>query len=162
MEQLCAICKAAVDSDTAPVLTVGGFGNVRYLCEECDAELADVTAARDTELIASAMERISKKMAASDKDATTLATVEEIMRAASEHAEKIKEGTYDFAEDGDGTADGEEEIPEELLESEEDKALEEETAKRNAKLDKITNIVCLVVFIAVFAFCAYKIIKTFL
>lgn len=160
MEQLCAICKAAVDSDTAPVLTVGGFGNVRYLCEECDAELADVTEARDTERIVSAMERIGKKMAASDKDATTLATVEEIMKSAAERAEKIKNGTYDFAEDG-GT-DNEEEIPEELLESEEDKARDAETAKKNAKLDRITNIVCLAVFIAVFAFCAYKIIKTFL
>ncbi len=160
MEKTCSLCKASVDSETATLLTMGGFGNPKYVCDECDADLNLATLGKEPAEIFSAMDRVSKKMLKSDvSDELVLATVGEIMMGAKERAEQIKLGEYDFSADEISEAD--EEIPEELLESEEDKKEAEEIEKKNKKAEKITNIICIAVLLAVVGYLGYRFISTF-
>ena len=162
MEKLCSLCKAKVDSETAPLLTMGGFGNPKYICEECDADLNTATLGREISEISSAMDRISKKMLKSGvTDEQVLTTVEEIMESASSRAEKIKSGEYDFSSDEENEESFEEEIPEELRESEEDREKAEAEEKTNKKLEKITNVISLLILLAVLGYLGYRIITTY-
>ena len=73
--------------------------------------------------------------------------VSETLNHAAKRATAIKEGTYDFSLDEESAEDeGFDEVPEELLESEEDKALDEAEKVQNEKLDKVLNIVSYVAF----------------
>ena len=63
---------------------------------------------------------------------------------------------YDFSEEKESAAEEEDGVPEELRETDEDKRLEEEEAKKNAKLDKITNWVCLAILIIAAGFLIYR------
>ena len=51
MEKKCSLCKKIVDSENAPILTMGGFGNPRYLCDECAANIEVMTTAREVDVI---------------------------------------------------------------------------------------------------------------
>jgi len=75
-------------------------------------------------------------------------TIKEIFSAAGERAKKIRNGTYDFSED-ETEKDEITDIPEELLETEEDKARDEREAKAGKLYDKIFNWVALAAFLAV-------------
>ena len=77
----------------------------------------------------------------------------------ADRAEKINKGEYDFSLDENVEETGEDDIPEELLETEEDKALDERDEKRQKKFDKIFNIVALAVFAGVIGYLAYKFIS---
>ncbi len=161
MEKLCSLCKAKVDSETAPLLTMGGFGNPKYICDECDADLNLATLGREISEISSAMERISKKMLKSGiSDGQVLTTVEELMKDANIRAEKIKSGEYDFSQDEENETI-EEEIPEELRESEEDRERAEAEEKANKKLEKITNVISLLILLAVLGYLGYRLLSTY-
>lgn len=163
MEKLCSICNKSVDSETAAILTIGGFGNPKYICEECDGDFADATGAKDINEISAAMDRISKKMTSiGTDDKLVLKSVKEIMEEASLRAEKIKNGTYDFSIEENNRECGDDSVPEELRETEEDKELDRKESERNKKLDKITNWVCIGVLIALLGFIAYRVITTFI
>ena len=161
MEKLCSLCKAKVDSETAALLTMGGFGNPKYVCQECDTDLNTATLGREISDISSSMDRISKKMLKSGvTDEQVLATVDEIMLEAKARAEKIKLGEYDFAlDEQDEPID--EEIPEELRESEEDREKAEEEEKATKKAEKIANVISLLILLAVLGYLGYKIISTY-
>lgn len=139
MMKLCSICKSSVDSESAPILVMGGYGNPKYLCDGCCADIEEATLGRDTEKIKAAMARVGEKMASCDvDDMLVITTVNETFAAAAERAEKIEKGEYDFSlDEGD---EEEPEVPEELLESEEDKRLDEEEARAFKKADKYINI----------------------
>lgn len=163
MEKLCSICNKKVDSETAAILTIGGFGNPKYICEECDGDLAEATGAKDVDAVSAAIDRISKKMSLTDSgDGLVLKTVEDIMAEASSRALKIKEGTYDFSADEPEACDVEEEIPEELRETEEDKELDRQEAEKNKKLDKISNWISAIILLGVFGYAIYRLITTFI
>ncbi len=163
MEKLCSVCNKKVDSETAAILTIGGFGNPKYICEECDGDFAEATGASNIEAIKAAMDRISKKMTLADQtDKLTLSAVGEIMEEASERAKKIQEGTYDFSAEKNGDSDGEQDIPEELRETEEDKELDRKEAERNKKIDKIINWVSAIVLLGVLGYAIYRLIPNFI
>lgn len=163
MEKLCSICNKSVDSEAAAILTIGGFGNPKYICEECDGDFADATGAKDIIEISAAMDRISKKMTSiGADDKLVLKSVKEIMEEAYLRAEKIKNGTYDFSIEENNRESGDDSVPEELRETEEDKELDRKESERNKKLDKITNWVCIGVLIALLGFIAYRVITTFI
>lgn len=176
MQKLCCICNKIVDSDTAPILTVGGYGNAKYLCEECATDLDTATSARDFDTIKSAMDSIGEKMGKNNiDDELVIATVGELFIGAKERAKAIEAGEYDFsAEDADeatATAPTEEseeteaeesgeeseefDIPEELRETEEDKALDAKDKKSNAFYDKIFNWISIGIIVAALAAVAY-------
>ncbi len=157
----CALCDSSAISENAPVLVMGAYGNPKYLCDECNADLECATLGRDFEEIGSAMERIGRKMASASPDKQTLATVGEILKGSAERAKKIKSGEYDFSLDEaveEDTDTEEDEIPEELLESDEDKELDKRDEERAKKFDKIFNVVAIAVFVAVIGFFVYKFI----
>ena len=158
----CSICRSEVDSETANILTVAGFGTPRYLCDSCDGDFETATRSRDIDAVYSAMDRISRKLAESDTDdARLIETVRGILDEAGERADMIKNGVYDFsAEEEEIEAD--EEIPEELQETEEDKELDKIEAEHNKKYDKITNIVTLVILGAALAFVVYRVLRMLL
>ena len=134
MEKLCSFCKRPVDSDTAAVLTVGGYGNVRYICDECDSALSDATSSKDTAVIYAAMDKIGKCLYRHGiDDDLTLDTVDALMTKAKKRAEMIDDGSYDFSRDESDDGEGYDEIPEELRETEEDKELDRKEAEEKKK-----------------------------
>ena len=136
--KLCSICKKEIDSDTAPILTMGGFGNPKYLCDSCAENMDTVTASHDPEQIEGAMKQIAAKISSAQvDDKLVMDTVGEIFSEAGKRAALIREGNYDFSLDSKD--EGLEDIPQELLESEEDKLLDEKDAETNKKIDKILN-----------------------
>lgn len=163
MEKLCSVCNKKVDSETAAILTIGGYGNPKYICEECDGDFAEATEAKDLEAIKSAMDRIGKKMSLADpNDKLVLKTVEDIMTEASARAKKIQEGTYDFSAEEAEESKEEQEIPEELRETEEDKELDRKEAERNKKIDKIINWVSAILMLGVLGYAIYRLITNFI
>ena len=142
----CSICKREVDENEAPILAMGGFGNPKYLCAECAEDIDNVIGAKEAERIELAMAKISGKLSESDTDDMLVAeTIKEIFSAAGERAQKIRNGTYDFSED-EAENDEITDVPEELLETEEDKARDEREAKAAKLFDKIFNWVALAAF----------------
>ena len=160
----CALCQSVEVSENAPVLVMGAYGNPKYVCNECNADLDCATLGRDFEEIGAAMERLGKKMASAAPDKLTLATVGDILRESAERAKKIKAGEYDFSLDQaeepveDTEAD---DLPLELLESEEDKALDKRDEERLKRFDKVTNVIIAVMIIAAVGYVAYKLLSAF-
>ena len=143
---------------------MSGFGHPRYICEECERDLDDATLSREPEIISSAIEKIGKNIqAANNDDALILKTVSDIIDGATERGEMIKNGVYDFENDECESEEEEiDEVPEELLETEEDKELDKLEAKKNEKIDKVLNWITLGVFIAALGYIAYWVISRFL
>ena len=155
MNKLCSICGRNTESETSSILVMGGYGNPKYLCDEGAVDFDEATTAADYDNIKAAMDKIGAKLTENNTDdETVLRAVEEIFSEAGERAEKIKEGTYDFSEDEKN--DEVDDIPEELLESEEDKALDEKEAKSNKLFDRIFNWVFAVALIGVVAYFVIK------
>ena len=118
----CAICNAEINTEESAILTMGAYGNPKYLCKECSLDMDTATLGKEVAEISAAMERISKKMTVSGPDKQTYTTVTGLMAIAHDRAQKIKEGEYDFSlDESDESEGGFDEIPEELAESEEDK-----------------------------------------
>ena len=156
--KLCSICKKNIESKEPAVLTMSGFGHPRHICEECEADLDNATLSKEPEIISDAIEKIGEKMRfANNDDALVLSTVSSIIEAATVRGEEIKNGTYDFQKDEDGDASAED-IPEELLETEEDRELDKKEQEATKKAEKYINWVTTAIFIAAMGFIAYWII----
>lgn len=155
MNKLCSVCGRNTESETSSILVMGGYGNPKYLCDECALDFDAATTAADYESIKAAMDKIGAKLADNNTDdETVLYAVNEIFSEAGERAEKIKNGTYDFSED-EKNEEGDD-IPEELLESEEDKALDEKEVKANKLFDSIFNWVFAAAIVGVIAYFVIK------
>ena len=141
-QKKCTVCKAMFDGESAAVLTMSGFGNARYICPECEALMDTATLGEDYGQIKEAIEALGERAKIDVADSVAFDTFAEILNEAAERAEKIKNGEYDFSLDAPADEQGFEEIPEELLESEEDRALDEKEAKTSAVVDKITSWIC--------------------
>ena len=136
----CCTCLARINNEDAPVLTMGAYGTPKLLCDDCAELVETANYGKDYDSIVEAMDRLTEKMSLSNvDDRVTVATVTEMLAASAERAQKIKEGTYDFALDEERENEGIDDIPEELQETEEDRLLDEKDAEANAKFDKILN-----------------------
>ena len=151
----CALCLSEVNSEDAPILTMGAFGNPKYLCEEC-AELFDAaTLGTDYEEITSAMNELTSRISKSNvDDQVVVDAITATFVDAAARANLIKEGRYDFSLDE--VEEEMVEIPEELRESEEDRALDEKEAEEAKKADKVMNWVWLGVLVAAIAFIIWR------
>ena len=156
--KICSLCSNLTDEGSA-ILVMGGYGHPRLICEECEKEIDQLSLGRDYEKIREAMNTIGKKLTVKEPEDLVLETVNGILKDAADRAEKINKGEYDFSLDENVEETGEDDIPEELLETEEDKALDERDEKRQKKFDKIFNIVALAVFAGVIGYLAYKFIS---
>lgn len=151
MSERCCICEKNIEREDAPILTLGGAGYARLLCDECDEQLNTITTGRDAHKIKEAINSLGNKMANTDPDPVTYQTVSTMLFKATERGMAIKEGTYDFALDEEvEDTEGFDEIPEELLETEEDIQKDKDDEEKMKKFDKFYNIaliVCGIVFV---------------
>ena len=149
-EGTCSVCLTGIDLDTAPVLTMGSYGTPRCLCDDCAKHVENFTRGRDYDSIIASMDEISARMSrANIDDKVTSMCITDMLVSAAKRATAIKEGSYDFSLDVD---EEDYEIPEELRETEEDRALDEKDAQDRKKLDKVMNWVWLGVIVAAAAF----------
>jgi hypothetical protein len=160
---ICVLCNREVDEETSAVLEMGAYGNPKYLCSECSSDLDTATLGTEVDEIASAMDRLGKKMAQTDPSSRTFETVSSILERAAERAKKIKDGSYDFALDEAPSEEEElEEIPEELRETEEDRELDRQDEVKEEKFNRFFDYVTFGVFVAVILFVGWKLIDTFI
>ncbi len=159
-EGICSICLNKLEKEKASVLTMGHYGNPRFLCPECEALIEDALKSHDIKASEAAMKRLGNTVSANgaDDDAVVDA-VKEIFKTASERNEKIKEGTYDFSLDDAEEDGGFDEIPEELLETEEDREETEREEETNRKFGKILDIITAVIFVAAAAIFVFYLVK---
>ena len=157
----CSICTRKLESEEPTILMISGYGNPRYMCDECSAEIEEACYGRDAARIAEAMDRIGSKMLVSDPDGPTYTTVTTLLERAKERAIKINEGSYDFALDEQFDDEGFDEIPEELAETEEDKEKDRIDEEKQKKFDKVYNYLLIGVGVALAAVVVWKIISTF-
>lgn len=160
----CCVCSKEVEREDAPLLTVSAYGNPRYLCDECAAELDRAMFSKEPEEIECAMESLVKKASGkAHSDTVTVDTLAELMSISSERLKKIREGKYDFSNDEKIRAlqsdDSFVEIPEELRETEEDKELDRRDEEKQKKFDKISSLISAAVIIAAVVFVVIKLLS---
>ena len=153
----CALCFCDVDADKSAILAMGGFGYPRYLCEECETLIDKVSNTEDYNEFMIAKEKlVSRCHPYLSDDKVSFETLCSILDSATERAEQIKEGVYDFSSDSvEEKTEGFEEIPDELKETEEDRQLDLRDEEVSRKADKILNWVMLAAFIGVVGFFVY-------
>ena len=158
----CCLCGKIIEREDAAVLSMGAAGNPRLLCDECEALLDTATLGKDYEDIKAAIEQIGAHMLERDPDGVTYSMVNEIMVSATERAKAIKDGSYDFSLDDQPKDDGGlDDIPEELLESDEDKELDKVDDEKMKKFDKVYNFVLIGACVAYAIFLVWKIVDSF-
>ena len=160
MEKICSVCAKTTDSETAAILAIGGYGNARYICSECESDMDTATRSTDYDLIVKAMDRVGEKLnCANVDDEVALGTIREIFDKAAIRAEKIKDGSYDFALDA--VEEDCFELTEEYAETEEDKELDRKEQEAKEREDKISNWVAIGIAVVALGFLTYNLITTF-
>ena len=157
----CCICVENIEREDAPVLSMGGAGYARVLCDRCAELLDTATLGQNYDEIKSSIAEIGEIMANHDPDHVTLTVVSGLVYNASKRAKAIQDGSYDFSLDAEGSDEGFDEIPEELRESEEDIQKDKEEEEKLKKFDKIYNYILIGAGIAAGAILIWNIIKTF-
>ena len=157
----CCVCGVNVEREDAPVLGMGGAGNPRILCDGCDSLLETATRGRDYDEIKASVGELSKRLSVSDPDHVTFVTMNALMLEASERARAIKDGNYDFALDEVESDEGFDEIPEELQETEEDRAKDKADEEKMEKFNKFYNYVLYGAIAGFVIFFIWKLIDTF-
>ena len=140
--KICSICGKAIENEEAAVLTISAYGNPRFVCDDCGAKIDTVMESQNVEEIEPAINFLGEKLKEM-KDGNSIAEVCNILEIAGERFKKIKEGTYDFDTDNKikeiKERDSLDEIPEDLQEAEEDRALDEKEAEQQKKFDNAMN-----------------------
>ena len=180
----CCLCNNPIDAKNAPILTLGAAGWPRMICDDCDKRIVTASTAKTYEEIEAACRALGDGMVVMRvEDSAVIETVNGIIESSMQRAEQIKDGSYDFSldeaeeaessedevapdeadaadgEDGEGdTADGGEEfdIPEELRETEEDRALDEAEAKQSKVLDTVVSWTSALIFLGAVIFFIVK------
>ena len=155
----CCICDTPIAREDAPVLTIGGFGNPKWLCDSCEQLLDTVTLGREYSEIAAGLDELGRRMGECGPDKLTLDTVNGIVSAAAERAKEIKSGGYDFSLDEKNEDSELDELPSELAESEEDRELDRRDEEKNKRFDKFYNGLLIGSCIVVGAVIVWKIIE---
>ena len=151
MSKVCSVCLKQITNEDAPVLTMGSYGTPRLLCDECAGYIETMTGSRDYDEIVKAMDKLTEAVSrANIDDKPTVATVTELLATSAERAAAIKNDSYDFSLDEVEEEDYE--IPEDMKETEEDRALDEKERIRVEKFDKILNWLWAAVFVAAVGF----------
>lgn len=157
----CCLCSCNVEREDAPVLGIGGAGNPRVLCDDCEKHLDNATRGKDFDSIKESINILSDRLAKNDPDRYTFDLASEILLGASKRAKAIREGKFDFEAEMEEDSEGFEDIPEELLESEEDKELDRIEEEKAKKFDKVYNIILSVLLAVAAGFLVYNVIVNF-
>ena len=112
----CSICKAEIENENPSVLTMGGYGNPRYVCENCDAEIERMLYSQVPAEAQAAMKQLGDHLARIGcEDNAVIDTMQEMMRRAGERAAAIEKGAYDFSEDAAEEGEEENEVDDDLI-----------------------------------------------
>ncbi len=135
----CCICKREVNADEAPILMMSAYGLPRYICPKCEADIDIAQESNDPEKIADSCKSLGESLTSGNTDdMAVIDAVNDIICAAGERSEAIKNGSYDFSsKKSSSDADEEFELTEDMLETEEDRQKDE----REAKISKIADTV---------------------
>ena len=143
----CSLCTKRLEKEEPQILTVGSYGVARYLCDECAALLDKMTLSTEISDIKDAYDAVVEKMLDGPLiDESANETLQNMLVSAKERAEAIKNGTYDFSLDE--PTDEMDDIPEELLETEEDIELDRKREQRAEKIDKVLNVFIIAAIVA--------------
>lgn len=154
---VCSICGQGFESENPDVLTLGGFGNPRYLCPDCAQELDRATLSHDPGEIGEAIRAVGETFANNgNDDEVAMNAVNLCLSKAGERKKKIEAGTYDFADDAEDDGFDFDEIPEELREREEDAELDRVEEEAEKKADKIWNMITIAAVAAVIVFAVLR------
>lgn len=138
----CSICGKIIENENAPILTISAYGNPRYICDDCAAKMDIAMESKEVAEIEGAIEFLGDKMKEL-KDGNSVAEICRFLVIAGERLKQIKEGIYDFSNDEKikeiKDQDSLEDIPEDLQELEEDRALDEKEAEKQKKFDNAMN-----------------------
>jgi hypothetical protein len=137
----CCICHREIDAENAPILFMGATGIPRCVCEECDRDIETMTKSRDSEAAMEGCRSLAKRLEeANNEDERTIMLVSGMLSAAKDRAEKIAAGEWDFeAEEKTRTEEDEFDVTEDLMETEEDRALDERDEKINKVFDTVST-----------------------
>ena len=127
-----------IEEDDAAVLAIGAYGTPKCICKKCEQAIEKATTSHDANEAEASIRELGEALTSGNTcDTQVIDTVNIIIKDAAVRAEAIKSGEYDFEKDGQND---EEEfvIPEDMLETEEDKALDEKDAKVNKIIDTVT------------------------
>ncbi len=161
-QKICCVCRKKIESEEPAILTMTALATPKFLCSECEESFDKATLAKTAEEIDEGISKIAESMeGASNDDPLVLKTVTEILENAAERKALISDGIYDFSNDEIAQSEMEDEVPEELKETEEDRELDKKDAAFQKKFDKIINYVMLLCFIAFLAFVIYRLIVIF-
>ena len=156
-EIYCALCGRIPECEEPAVLAMGKYGKPRHLCEECEEQMDIATLGRDYDEVVDAIDVLGKKATGFGKDdEVTMNAMRAFLMRAAKRAAAIKDGSYDFDSDNDQSIaeesdeEGFDEVPEELLETEEDAELDRRDAEKSKLFDKIMNWFWVGAFSAVF------------
>ena len=134
----CSICNNQINEENAPIIAMGGTGRARYICDRCAEDVERATRGREPEEIRESIKRLAERMSEFRvEDEVVISSVNSILEGATERANLIEDGSYDFLAEEE--AEVEDDVPEELAETEEDRALDEAENEKNKKIDKIFN-----------------------
>lgn len=146
----CSICGKSIETENAAVLTISAYGNPRFICDDCAGMLDKAMESRDPVEVESAINFLGEQLK-DMKDDNSVAEVLNIISIAGERHKQIIDGVYDFSLDEKikeiQNKDSFDEIPEELRETEEDRALDEEEAVKQKKFDDAMNWISLAAII---------------
>ena len=163
MRKICCTCLSRIENEDAPVLVMGAYGTPKLLCDQCAELVETITLGTDFNEITGSMQALMDRMSASNvDDKFTLNSVTKLLTDSAKRAQKIKEGTYDFSLDEAEDPDSFDEIPEELQETEEDKELDRIDAEKEAKHDKVFNVILIIAAVGFVAVLAWRLIDMFL
>ena len=168
MAKYCSICKRPIDTEDPAVLTIGGYGTPKHICTVCEGTIDKMMTLTEYDEIMAECKTLGEALTGGDTgDGSVISTVNELIDKAAERAQSIKDGTYSEEEDGDSAdADGENEdneesyddIPEELRETEEDRALDEKEARNAAIFNTVTTWASGIILVAAIGFFIYKLL----
>ncbi len=159
----CSICKAVIEEENPSILTMGGYANPRYTCKACDGVLEKMLLSSQPEEAVEAMKTVGEHLSRIGcEDNAVIDTVEKMMHRAAERAQAIREGRYDFSLDEDAAEEEIVEIPEELRETEEDRALDEKEARVAKQWDKVLDRIWYVMLGLCGAVFVYILVRLFL
>ena len=158
-KRTCCLCNNTIENEErAPILTLGNSGWPRLVCPDCEGRISAATYGKTFDEINEACRVLGDGMIAMRvEDTAVIETVTEIIKTSMERAEQIKNGTYDFSLDEvdapeEKSEDASFDIPDELRELDEDRALDEKEAKASKIIDTVTSWVAGAILVAAVVF----------
>ena len=163
MSKYCVICKRPIESEDPAVLSLGALGTPKHICTHCEDTIDKMLSLTDYNEIMSECKTLGEALTRGDTgDESVIKSVNELITKAADRAASIKEGSYDFSEDEEESGDAEEsfdEIPEELRETAEDKALDEKEAHFTAIFNTVTTWISGIILVGAVGFFIYTLLS---